>query len=83
MTPNIIWRKVKYIVMDVRVIECGGIKCCLYWYLSNIIVIGETQEFVPLKGNSNLVQTGWALMGLIHSGQVISKSKQDYLLYFK
>ena len=30
-----------------------------------------TQKFTPLEGNrSNLVQTAWSLMGLIHSGQV-------------
>ena len=28
------------------------------------------KEFVPLEGKSNLVQTGWALMGLLHAGQV-------------
>ncbi|KAL6285247.1 hypothetical protein ACE6H2_009637 [Prunus campanulata] len=28
------------------------------------------EEYVPLEGNrSNLVQTGWAMMGLIHAGQ--------------
>ena len=30
-----------------------------------------TRKFTPLEGNqSNLVQTAWSLMGLIHSGQV-------------
>ncbi|PKI55625.1 hypothetical protein CRG98_023980 [Punica granatum] len=29
------------------------------------------QKYVPLEDNrSNLVQTAWAMMGLIHSGQV-------------
>ena len=29
------------------------------------------QEYVPLEGNrSNLVQIAWAMMGLIHAGQV-------------
>uniref|UniRef100_A0A803KQK8 Terpene cyclase/mutase family member n=1 Tax=Chenopodium quinoa TaxID=63459 RepID=A0A803KQK8_CHEQI len=27
------------------------------------------EEFVPLEGNSNVVQTAWALMGLLHAGQ--------------
>lgn len=27
------------------------------------------KEFVPTEGKSNLVQTGWALMGLLHAGQ--------------
>ncbi|KAL4629082.1 hypothetical protein ACB092_05G283900 [Castanea dentata] len=28
------------------------------------------KEYVPLEGNrSNLVQTAWAMMGLIHAGQ--------------
>jgi len=29
------------------------------------------QTYVPLEGDqSNIVQTAWALMGLIHAGQV-------------
>ncbi|KAJ0075619.1 hypothetical protein Patl1_35151 [Pistacia atlantica] len=29
------------------------------------------QKFTPLEGNrSNLVQTAWAMMGLIHAGQM-------------
>ncbi|XP_021761987.1 beta-amyrin synthase-like isoform X1 [Chenopodium quinoa] len=27
------------------------------------------EEFVPLEGNSNVVQTAWALMGLLHADQ--------------
>uniref|UniRef100_A0A803KQK7 Squalene cyclase C-terminal domain-containing protein n=1 Tax=Chenopodium quinoa TaxID=63459 RepID=A0A803KQK7_CHEQI len=27
------------------------------------------KKFVPIEGKSNLVQTGWALMGLLHAGQ--------------
>ena len=34
------------------------------------------QEYVPLEGNrSNLVQTAWAMMGLIHAGQVSCQFK--------
>ena len=29
------------------------------------------QEYIPLEGKrSNIVQTAWAMMGLIHAGQV-------------
>ena len=38
--------------------------------LSNSLCL-IVQEYVPLEGNrSNLVQTAWAMMGLIHAGQV-------------
>lgn len=34
------------------------------------------QKYIQLEGNrSNLVHTAWALMGLIHSGQVTSAPK--------
>lgn len=30
------------------------------------------QKYIPLEGRrSNVVQTAWAMMGLIHAGQVI------------
>lgn len=46
-----------------------------YISLKNIILFLFTcliiQEYIQLEGNqSNLVQTAWAMMGLIHAGQV-------------
>ena len=36
-----------------------------------IILCLVIQKYTPLEGNqSNLIQTGWTLMGLLHSGQV-------------
>lgn len=36
-----------------------------------VVSVNVQQEYVPLEGNrSNLVHTAWAMMGLIHAGQV-------------
>ena len=39
----------------------------------NYLCLPIIQEYVALEGNrSNLVHTAWAMMGLIHAGQVSS-----------
>ena len=43
----------------------------MYNQLTNSIFFVSQQKYVPLEENrANLVHTSWAMMGLIHSGQV-------------
>lgn len=40
------------------------------------------QKYILLQGNaSNLVQTSWAMMGLIHAGQVQTFSSYIYIYF--
>ena len=41
------------------------------------------QKFIPLEGNrSHVVQTAWAMMGLIHAGQVSKNNTLNFLEMF-